>query len=758
MCIEDDDDAPRPTEPGPNGLPPTPETPGGRHASGFLLLVLFWVQFLPVGTTPLAGQPAGTEAETAEDSIPVFWLEGINVTVLREPRAVQRTPAPVAVLSRTDLDRRLPGGTADAMEVLNEIPGVDTEGAGGNQRRPVIRALHGQRVLLLQDGLRLNSARRRVEAGAPPGLAGLDAVERIEVVRGPGSVLYGSDAIGGVVNLVSRSAPDPALETGFRGRLGVSRHGPGDGVRASGSVEGVLGSMGYLMAGSHRRADAYRAPDGQFGEVRLEGGGLVEGTGIEETSLRSALGFRAGGEGRIELELQGYRARDAGYGLVPSELLGDGLAEVDIRFPRQDFARLTAGYQGRDLGTALGDGMKLQAYVQKNDRDFVTDVLAPMGPGAPPDARVEVLTRNRSDLLTLGVRMEVQKLVRPGLLVTYGGELYRERAENRDTTTTRILGLGPPTVRGDGSSPVPDARQTSAAAFVQGRVEVGAATELVAGARLQRVSTAALEPLSDTDFTDDVASGTLVGAASLLHRPVEGVTLVASAGRGFRAPNLIERYYVGATPEGAGVWVRNPDLGPETSFNLDLGARLSRSGLSAEVFVFRNVVDDGIQLARVGQTPEGLDRYRNENVEELRFRGLEARASAGPVAGVTVTGAFTAVRCENPDEPEDPVSEACGDRATGTIRYESEEGNWVSYALEWSGHRSDALPGRSPVGDAVPEYLDQAIRGGLALPGGVTLVGAVENLGDVLYARALNAGFFRPEPGRSVSLGLTIDF
>ena len=711
------------------------------------------------GHRAAATAPAGEEASAPRDSVPVIPLAGINVTVLRELRPVERTPAPVSVLYGDGLRWTLPGGPAEAMEVLDELPGVELEGVGGNQRRPVIRGLGGQRVLLLENGLRLNSARRRLASGAPPALAGLDAVDRIEVVRGPGSVLYGSDALGGVVNLVSRSTPLAAEDPVAGGALSVSHHGAGDGLRFSGALEGAAGPLGYRISASHRSSDSYTSPAGTFGRLTLDEPTSVLGTGVEDTNARAAFGVGVGDAGRIGLEVQGYRARNAGFGYVSPELLGEGLPTIDIAVPRQDFGRIRAEYAGELLDRALADRIEITAFVQDNERDFSTRVFAPMGPDAPPGAGVEIHSRNRSDLASLGTRLETRKLVADRVLLTYGAELHRETAENRDTATTRILGMGPPMVRGDGSSPVPDARRSSAAAFAQGRVDLGARTELVTGVRYERVSTEALDPEPGSELAGVRASDALVGSARALVEAGGGVTLVASVGRGFRAPNLVEQYYAGATPEGSGVWRTNPDLGPETSFNVDVGARVRRSRLTAELFVYRNVLSDGIRLERIGETEEGLALYRNENVGELRFRGVEAHASVRLPASLTLAGGYGIVACENPDDADDPVAEACGPRATGWLRHGEPAGAyWIEYALEWSGRRPDMLGGASPLGRAVPPYLIQDVRGGLRLTDGVRAVAAVKNLGDVLYARTMNAGFFRPEPGRSLSVGLTLAY
>ena len=92
-----------------------------------------------------------------------------------------------------------------ATDLLRELPGVDVIGTGTNQVRPSIRGQRGQRILLLQDGMRLNNARRQQDFGEIPALVDVSTIQRVEVVRGPASVLYGTDAIGGVMNIITRA-------------------------------------------------------------------------------------------------------------------------------------------------------------------------------------------------------------------------------------------------------------------------------------------------------------------------------------------------------------------------------------------------------------------------------------------------------------------------------------------------------------------------------------------------------------------------
>ena len=129
-------------------------------------------------------------------------LRAVTVTATRTATDVRNVAAPVLVIDSLRIRSQLANGVAD---LLRSEAGVDVVGTGVNQARPTIRGQRGQRILLLEDGMRLNNSRRQQDFGEIPSLIDPDQLARVEVVRGPASVLYGTDAIGGVVNLVTRA-------------------------------------------------------------------------------------------------------------------------------------------------------------------------------------------------------------------------------------------------------------------------------------------------------------------------------------------------------------------------------------------------------------------------------------------------------------------------------------------------------------------------------------------------------------------------
>jgi hemoglobin/transferrin/lactoferrin receptor protein len=735
----------------------------GRAGVRKLLAATFLLAPWTVSPLPLAGSARAQEEARRDtvldrriepDSLSVILLDGINITASREVREVFLTPAPTVVVGPGHIRRR-PG--EPLIDWFSELPGLDREGVGGNQGRPVIRGLRGQRVLLLKDGLRLNNARRRLDSGEPPALAGRADVQRVEVVRGPASVLYGSDAIGGVVNIITHE-PFGGDERPWAGEL-VTAYGSGDDqTRMDGITSGQAGPLAMRASAGYGTRRSYRAPAGRFGDVIIERDVPVQGTGVTEVegSLEVMLGV--GENQQLLVGAESYHARDAAFGYLDPSLFGEGLPTVDISFPEHNFDRYTLRYRGTGLALSWMDRLDVALYTQSNERDFQTRVSSPLGPGAPPGSTVEVLTRNHTRLDARGVRIEATKLLGRVHTLTYGLELYEDRARGSDSSTVTIRGLGPPSVRSNGDSPVPDAQLRSLGVFVQDRLALSERTELLLGGRYQDVAARPLNPHED-GLAQEVSDHTLVGAANLLHHVTPELTAVASLSRGFRSPNLVERFFTGTTPEGSGVWIRNPTLEPETSVNMDLGLRWRFSAVTGEVFLFRNALTDGIRLEPTGDSIGAQPAYRNVNVGKLHLRGIETHVDLNLGRGFDASTGYTVLDCRNPGDAEDAVSESCGNRAIGGLRWTgSGVPAWVDYSVRWSSRRDLTGSDPGPVGPVIPSFVVHHLRTGVRLADRYVISLSIRNLGNTLYAETQNAGFFRPEPRRNVILGLSAFF
>ena len=733
-----------------------------------------------------AEEPAREDIEEEEEEEMASFFSSTTVTATGSRTEAFEVSTPVSVLGADEIERLAPDSATD---LLRYQPGVDVNGVGPNQTRPVIRGQRGLRVLFLQDGLRMNNPRRQTDFGEIPGLVDTESMNSIEVVRGPASVLYGSDAIGGVLNLIPRS-PAYRSSGGLTGSLLAMSRSVGDQTKFQGAVDGRWNKTSMQLGASFRDASDYDAPGGTFGDIRLDGDTPVVDTGVEDESFYGYLGRELGESRELFFRFQRYSAEQTGFGFVEPEALGAVEPfRIRILYPFQDFDRLSAGYIASAQGAAAADSLEIKAYYQNNERQLANDIdidIGPIFPGAP-NSTVEADTVNFTDLETFGLRTQAIKLVGDRHLLTYGAEYYSDDSRNTDssvTTTTIRFPFPPfeiPQVTTDTVPNAPNANNQSLGLFVQDEIDVAERLKLTIGGRWQNVATKAEATpgwdISGLDFDDD----SLVGSVGLVYALSDNLRAVGSYGTAFRSPNIIERLFNGPTPEGAGFQILNADLTSEESDNIELGLKYLRPNAVFELLLFRNDIDKGIiqyflSPDEVAQLPQELrDRIeatqvqfvvQQRNIDRLRWDGVELVIGYRAENGFSVGANYTNIDGERIDSDNPPTGDTASEKFNLRLRWEPPRGIWwAEYRLRYNGSQRAVLDPDEPVppvGEILPSFTVQSLSAGVTLPTDgrldhvFTLL--VDNLSDELYAEFSNATFFRPQPARSVTASYRLRF
>lgn len=695
--------------------------------------------------------PAFAQApDTVRSAAP---LDTVVITATRSERSTFDAPQPVTVLDSRLFRQRLPNGVAD---LFRDFPGLDASGVGPNQRRPEIRGLRGQRILLLQDGLRLNNSRRQQDFGEIPAVAG-GSLDRVEVVRGPSSVLYGSDAIGGVVNIISRDTRDQ--EATVSGDV-TYRYGSAGGLSApSGSISAKQGRFALRAAAAFRESEPYRAPAGTFGDITLEDRELVHDSGIRDRSFELGSSIGLGRSSQVFARAAWYDASDAGFGFIDPERLGPGQPRIQILYPDQSFARQSVGFKSTAVPGFFANRIDITAYAQQNERRLDNLILIPAGPGATIDTK----TWNFTDLSTIGGRLELARALGQNTILTYGADAFRDRSRNTDSSRTVITGFGPQITRTSKVPQIPDATFSSAGIFAQLEAQPFDRIATVLGARYQNV---AAETRATEGIDRPLLKGTeqtVVWSANGLFRAADNLNLVMSLGRGFRAANLVERFFEGIAPEGNGFQRANPDLEAETSLNADLGLRFRTGAFHAEAFAFRNDISNAIRTRVTGDSVSGRPAFRNENLERLRMKGVEVIGGVSTTSGFDGSLSFTRLDGTNVSDPASPIGDSYSSKIVGDIGYRAPGGRFTAgYTLRYQGTQKEVIIGTNPLGPEIPAFTVHSARASVVLfqAGRMTneLALRVENIGNRLYAEFPNASFFRPEPERNISLAMVVRF
>lgn len=237
-------------------------------------------------------------------------------------------------------------------EVLEKEPGVAKRSFGPGSSRPVIRGFDGDRVLVLKDGIRTGSlGSQSGDHGEPVDVL---ALERLEVIKGPATLLYGSNAVGGVVNAITRD--EQASHTGFRGylsALGGSNNGQ---AGASAGVEYGYKNFLFWGHGSGQRTGDYHTPLGRIPNSKSRVGNGEGGFGYfgdqaffsgsyNYDNRRYGIPFAAQFEAEEEEDSEAGAAASRGQSLTPRQLEdGDEAEQIDLDMRRHNF-RVSGGFR-----------------------------------------------------------------------------------------------------------------------------------------------------------------------------------------------------------------------------------------------------------------------------------------------------------------------------------------------------------------------------------------------------------------------------
>ena len=454
----------------------------------------------------LAATPA-----LAQEPAPALLPDTI-VTATRLPTPQERVPASITVVTRRQLEER---GQNTLAEALASVPGlrIAQSGGPGQSATVFIRGNSGRSVLVLLDGVPLN------DPSEPNGAFNfgndlLFDIERIEVLRGPASSLYGSAALGGVINLVSRRAADRPFAP--YGELAGGTQGT---LRGGLGATGTLGRFDYLASINGLRTDGFNATAGRFRNT------LNERDGLAGFATHLRLGVTPWEGTRIEGTLR-YRQNRFDLDSVPRD---------DPNF-RGDDRRLFGQLRGetRLLDGRWTTGLRL-AFTQDR-RVFVNepDVLSPAaGRDSYRGERLLLDWGNTLRLPALGVATD-------GALsfgVTYGREDARSRFGAAPFVTTVNAG------------------QETVAGHVALQYRLWERLDVTAGLR--------------HDAVGRFGGATTWRLGAVLDIPEIGGRLRASGGTGFNAPSLFQRFGV-LPPFFAG----NPNLRPERSIGFEIGGEI----------------------------------------------------------------------------------------------------------------------------------------------------------------------------------------
>lgn len=458
-------------------------------------------------------------------------VDPVVVTAARIAQPVSDVIGSVSVITRADIQRRQ---VQSVQDLLRGETGIDIANNGGLGKLSsvFIRGAEADQVLVLVNGIRVGS----VTAGTTRfEYIPVDQIERIEIVRGPRSSLYGADAIGGVIQIFTRDAEGPAVSVGS---------GSHDTYNATGSF-GLRGDSSWLsVAGNYIESEGFNSCRASFAGGCFTDEPDADGFRNASGSLRA--GYRWGERADVEANV----------------LYASGKTEYDGDFGNEtEFVEAVYALKGHIAATDDWD-LTLLAGNSRDDSDDFSDGLYV--------GTIDTERRNAS--------LQSDWSFADAHVVTLGVDYLDDRVES----TTEYA----------------ETSRDNTGVFGQYKGRFGA-HELLASAR--------------TDDNEQFGNHT-TGSLGWKWFASDALALNAGWGSAFLAPSFNDLYY----PFGLG----NPDLRPEESDSVELGASGTVARISWSAAAFETGIDDMIVFA----FDPAVDGFRPLNINEARIRGIELDA------------------------------------------------------------------------------------------------------------------------------------
>ncbi len=517
----------------------------------------------------------GGAARAQTEAVP--FRQTVVVSATRHAMALIDAPAAMTVVTPAQIVER---GADNLFEALRGETGLSLIGRTISGRRNLsIRGLDGRHTLFLVDGMRV---------GATDGVVGhsdfqydwvpVEAIARIEVLRGPMSVLYGAEALGGVVNVITRAPGDTwALQATAEGSWADGDLG-GDGYRAAVSVSGPLAARWRLgvTASDSRRQEILNAAEPRLGDL--------EGRDKRDASMHL-----------VWLPVSGHQ-----FDLVQRSGQEDRWAGVRERSGQRRFHQSLhdIGRSHSSLGWTADWGDAWQAH----------SLLRAYG------SRVEINNSRTQGVTALRPQtLDDRVLEGQGSVAPAAGRVYTAGFEWRDERLNNEALAG-----GHGQA-------RHQAIFGQAELDLAPALALTVGLRHDQ---------------HDRFGGEWSPRAYAVWKPAPQWVVKGGIGHGFKAPTLKQISPDYREDEGPYTYFGNPALQPETNNATEIGAGWDSSTLGLQAMLFHNRIDNLIVPRLFGKVA-GRAQYVFENIDQARMQGVELEGRATLPAGWLLSGNYT---------------------------------------------------------------------------------------------------------------------
>lgn len=489
-------------------------------------------------------------------------LKTVVVSASRTEQELLAAPAAVTILTAEDIQH---SGANSVADLLKDVPGIELSDAGEvGLKRIRIRGEESRRIALFIDGQEFIDPR---EVGTPF-LIAPEQIERLEVLRGPASVLYGSRAIGGVVNIITKKGGFHKHQGFLSGQYNTAT----DGFQNAASVFGASKGWEYRLLASKADHGNRESPDGD-----------IDNTSFDNDSL-SAFLAKTFGVNRLAFGYEVYNASTKVF-VDPIVATTPPLLDFRINAPERDREKFWTSY---DLTSQekLFKKLHLDLYSQNNDRRF--DTFSDTSISTPIVGISNTAIYSSALLKTLGGNLQIDMAPNEAHLLITGLQIIKDEMNQDRRREVQINSVPRPTEL------VHDRiEQTRWGLFIQDEWLLNSVFSTTIGLRSDWVESSLTDTTRSGLTPNSTNDSKLTASTALTFRPTDDSSLWFRWAQGFVQPSPIQL----GTGAFAGPSFVNPNLNlnPETSHSFELGGRLFKNTWNLDGAVFltksKNYID-----------------------------------------------------------------------------------------------------------------------------------------------------------------------
>lgn len=526
-------------------------------------------------------------------------IEETVVTSTRTERAVDMTSMPVTIINNETIDT---SNSISVLELLDrEVPGISISKSGPIGGQLSVRGFNSNNLKspLFIDGDRFHGRNTLEYMLLDP-----DRIERIEVIRGPASAMYGTDAMAGLINVITRKAEgDVSGPFKLSPRLRSLNYSSVNNLRGGRlELEGLGNGFDMLLGVSGKKADDYESPEGD-----------IPNSDMQSSSVDLRLGYTPAQDHRIELSAK-YAEIEQGYAGGLSAAPG-----YPYKTRRQDplsEKMIKLHYEG--LNKAL-DLKHVEASIFA--RYLYTDNYGEARPKANPSSSLTKTVNYVDGPLSIGGKLFGVRSWGGNNTLTIGTDWFRDTRDSLKQDIIKYDSSGNITSMTLKKEASPAESQTNIGLFLHNDWDASEQWTISASGRTDYFSTTADTAASYTG-SDKTTENPITGGLGLIYRPVNIIHFTANANTSYRVPIPFEKFgtLLGYEP--------NPDLKPEKGITYEVGARLRLPKIKANLTAFHSDYEDLINRTLVASTIyPGTNALQPQNIGEATIKGIELDAT-----------------------------------------------------------------------------------------------------------------------------------